>query len=370
MAVMAAKNPFTDRLALVGDAVGSRLYKDGLYSAHVTASSLARTVLEEGIDERSLARGYGPTVRWLSNDNRYGRLAFALSRLTFGTPVLSRILYQAFATELKMKDKSKRPLGSVLWDIASGMADYREILKGMFSYSTLRSILLGGAMVTLRNWLAEVFFGLKWGTYGRYPTVILKEKRDSVKEAIASSLGIHLDRRPDFERMYVIKVRGSSEEVFTELGKFGDRRRNYLKLRFVDVKRVAGKANEAGSVIRYKARPFGPSLELVLARAVPNKTLLYEVGDRLADHGKLIFGVKPTRDGNSSLLIYTAFDFKKGRSLPGKVFWRLSRYLFPAFIHDVVWNHAVCRIKENVEQAGCRDQGDSAPGVIGIPRVT
>jgi hypothetical protein len=297
-------------------------------------------------------------------------LTFALSRLTFGTPVLSRILYQAFATELKTKDKSKRPLGTVLWDIASGMADYREILKGMFSYSTLRSILVGGALVTLRNWLAEVLFGLKWGTYGRYPTVILKEKRGAVKESIGSSLGIHLDRQPDFERMYVIKVKGSSEEVFAELGKFGDRRRNYLKLRFVDVKRVTGKANEVGSVIRYKARPFGLSLELVLARAMSNRTLLYEVGDKFADHGKLIFDVNPTRDGNNSLLIYTAFDFKKGRLLPGKVFWRLYKHLFPAFIHDVVWNHALCRIKENVEQTGCRDQRASTAGVAEIPRVT
>ena len=120
-----------------------RLYKDGLYSAHTTAASLARTVLEEGIDKQSLARGYGPTIRWLTNDNRYGRWVFALSRLAFATPVMSRLLYQAFATELKTKDKSKRPLGMVLWNIASGMTDYRGILTGMLSLSVLRSILVG-----------------------------------------------------------------------------------------------------------------------------------------------------------------------------------------------------------------------------------
>jgi flavin-dependent dehydrogenase len=366
MAVMAAQNPFTDRVALVGDMVGSRLYKDGLYSAHTTAAALARTVLEEGIDKQSLARGYGPTVRWLTSDNRYGRWVFALSRLAFGTPVMSRVLYQAFATELKTKDKRKRPLGLVLWNIASGMADYREILTGMLSLSVLRSILVGGALVTLRNWLSEAFFGLKWGKYGRYPTVIVKEKRDAVKEYIASSLGTQLDVQPDFERMYLIKVKGSPEEVFAELGRFGESGRGHLELRFVDVKRVSGEANAVGSVIQYKAKSLGLSLELLLTRLVPDQTLYYEVSDRFVDRGKLIFAVNPTKDGNSRLGIYTAFDFKTGKSLPGKTFWRLSRCLFPAYIHDVVWNHALCRIKENVERAGCRDHHESARRRLGL----
>jgi len=363
MAVVAAKNPFTDRVALVGDAVGSRLYKDGLYSAHATATSLARTILEEGIDERSLARGYGPTVRWLASDNRYGKWVFALSRLVFGSPMMSRVLYQAFATELKTRDRSKRPLGLVLWNIASGMADYREILTGMLSPSVLRSVLVGGALVTLRNWLSEVFFGLKWGKYGRYPTVIVREKRAAVKKLIASGLGIQLDDQPDFERMYVIKIKGSPHEVFNELGKFGDRRREYLKLRFVDVRRVSGEANAEGSVIRYKTMHRRLSLDLLLTRVTPDKTLLFEVSDRLVDHGKLIFDVDPTKDGNSRLFIYTAFDFKSGETLPGKIFWGLSRHLFPAYLHDVVWNHALCRIKGNVERVSTIEDriGSSQP---------
>jgi hypothetical protein len=41
MTVTTAKSPFGDRFAIIGDAVGSRLNKDGLFSAHVTASLLA-----------------------------------------------------------------------------------------------------------------------------------------------------------------------------------------------------------------------------------------------------------------------------------------------------------------------------------------
>jgi len=181
MTVSVAKNPYAEKLALIGDAVGSRLYKDGLYSAYLTASQLAHILMEKGINKKILTKEYGKTVRWLSNDNRFGKIVFRLIRLTFSTPFLSRILYQTFATELKIKDKNKRPLGQVLWKIASGHADYREILGDMFNVRALFSVLVGGLLVTVRNIFTEFLFGLKWGEYGRYPTVVLKEKRDYIK---------------------------------------------------------------------------------------------------------------------------------------------------------------------------------------------
>ena len=125
MTVATAASPFGDRFAVIGDAVGSRLNKDGLYSAHVTASRLAHAVLHEGIDRQALARGYGKTVRWLVDDNRFGRMVFAVSRAAFAMPVVSRIMYQAFAIEYKVRDEGSRPLSGMLWKIASGTADYR-----------------------------------------------------------------------------------------------------------------------------------------------------------------------------------------------------------------------------------------------------
>ena len=200
MAVTTAKSPFGDRFAVIGDAVGARLNKDGLYSAHVTASALARSVLHDGIDARALARSYGKVVDWLATDNRFGRIVFALSRAAFNRPVFGRITYQAFATEFKVRGEGNRPLGRVLWKIASGTADYREVLGEMCGPGVLRSV-LAGAAVTLRNVLFESLFGLKWGEYGRYPTVVIKEKRESVKERIASSLETPVWASPGYERM-------------------------------------------------------------------------------------------------------------------------------------------------------------------------
>ena len=123
----------------------------------------------------------------------------------------------------------------MLWKIASGTADYRELLREMCGYDVLRSILVG-AVVTSRNVAFEVLFGLKWGEYGRYPTVVLKEKREVLKEHLASGLGMELDKSPDFERMYVIKIQGSEEEIMEELAKFGQPHAKFVNLRFVDIR--------------------------------------------------------------------------------------------------------------------------------------
>jgi flavin-dependent dehydrogenase len=349
MTVTTARSPYGDRFAIIGDAVGSRLNKDGLFSAHVTASRLAQTVLQDGIDRQALARGYGKAIRWLAVDNRFGRIVFGLSRLAFTTPVVGRITYQAYAIECKVRDEGSRPLSTVLWKIASGTADYREVLREMCGFGVLRSIVVG-AVVTLRNVAVESLFGLKWGEYGRYPTVVLKEKREALKEHLSLSLGMELGAMPDFERMYVIKIRGSGQDIMDELARFGDLDARFLDLRFVEVRRIQGQPNEVGSVVRYRVPLAGFGADLRLTRRLGLETLLYRVDGRFADHGQLIFNIAPTKDGNSRLSIYAAFDYKQGNGLAGRILWGVARMSFPEFVHDVVWNHALCTIKEEVER--------------------
>ncbi len=349
MTVTTARSPFSDRVALVGDAVGSRLNKDGLFSAHVTASLLAQTMLHDGIDKQALARGYGKAINWLVADNRFGRMVFSMSRVAFTRPLVSRIVYQAFATECKVRDERNRPLSVVLWKIASGIADYREVFRELWSYGVLRSILVGAA-VTLRNVAFELLFGLKWGEYGRYPTVVLREKREVLKGDLASSLGKELGESPDFERMYVIKIRGSEDEILEEFAKFGQPNARFVNLRFVDVRQVQGIPNQAGSVIRYRVPFVGLGAEMQLTKRVGSETLLYQIDERLVHDGKLIFNVSPTKGGNCRLSIYTSFDYKKGKGFVGRVIWEGARLLFPGFVHDIVWNHALCTIKEEVER--------------------
>jgi len=269
--------------------------------------------------------------------------------MAFTGPVVSRITYQAFATEQKMRDLRRRPLSEVLWKIASGTAEYREVLGEMFGYGVLRSLLTGTA-VTVRNVLCEVFFGLKWGQYGRYPTVVLKERREALKRALASSVEVELGGSPDFERMYVIKIRGSEEEILEELASFGKPDASFANLRFLEVRQIHGEPNQVGSVVRYRIPLAGLSAEMRLTKRVGDETLMYQVSEEFADQGKLIFNLAPTKDKNVKLSIYAAFDYKRGASFASRVLWRIVRALFPGFLHDVVWNHALCTIKEEVER--------------------
>jgi hypothetical protein len=219
----------------------------------------------------------------------------------------------------------------------------------MCGYRVLRSILIGAA-VTLRNLAFEGLFGLKWGEYGRYPTVVLREKREVLKGELASSLGEELGGSSDFERMYTIKIRGSEREIVEELADFGRPSARFVNLRLVNVRQIHGVPNQVGSVIRYSIPFFGLSSEMQLTKRVGFETLLYQVDERLVDGGKIIFTVAPTKDGNRRLAIYTSFQYKKGKGLVSQLIWDGVRLLFPEFVHDIVWNHALCTIKEEVER--------------------
>ena len=349
MAAGSSAEPFGHRSAVIGDAAGARLYWDGLYSAFVTARALAETVIHKGTDRNSLKEGYGKVIKWLETDIRYGRLVFGAVRMAFTSPFLSRVVYQAFATEMKFRKMDRWTLGNVLRKIGTGTVDHETVFRELFTPPVVRS-LLTGLYKTVRNVLTEMFFGLNWEEYGRYPTVIVKEKRKYFKESIAAPLEITLDAAPEMERMYAIKIRASAEEIFDELGRFGDVSGKFLRLRFVDVRRISGLPNQEGSVVRYRLRVLPISMDIRLARCIPGKTLLYEPGELFTKRGKLIFDVTPTKDGNNRLVIYTAFDFKRGRGVIGKIFWKVFKRMFPDYAHDVVWNHAICCIKGEVEQ--------------------
>ena len=135
-----------------------------------------------------------------------------------------------------------------------------------------------------------------------------------------------------------------------ELAKFGHPDARFLDLRFVEIRQIQGEPNQVGSVIRYRVPFAGFGAELRLTKRVGLETLFYQFDRRLADHGQLIFNIAPTKDGNRGLSIYAAFDYKKGHGFAGRVLWGVARLLFPGFVHDVVWNHALCTIKEEVER--------------------
>ncbi len=350
MVTAPAKGAICDRMAFVGDALGSRLYRDGIYSAFFGAEALAKTIIHSGVDKKSLSDGYEHIINWLNTDSHYAKRVIGCVQTVLKSPFLSRILYQTFATEMKNKSREQRPLGQALLDLGSGGTDYAHVYKNLIRISVLLSI-LRGAVKTIRNMLTEWFFGLSWEDTDRYPTVILKEKRDYFKKTIAEPLGITLDSSPEMERMYAIKIRAPARIIFQELGKFGETGARFLRLRFLDVTRISGPPNTVGAVVRYRLKRLPIAMDIRLARSIPDRTLLYEPGEVFSQNGKLIFDIASTKDGNSRLVIYTAFDFKRGRTAATRLFWKLFKKIFPGYAHDVVWNHAICCIKRDAEKS-------------------
>ncbi len=262
-----SKGAFGDRVAVIGDLATSRLYKDGIYSAYETSRALAETVLTEGTDKMALGKAYWSTVKAISRDNLFGRIVFLLHRITFSNPVLSRVFYQALFTERKSKVRPDRRLERTLWSIASGDAPYKDILRSMVHPLTAWSIATGGLLVTMRNHMAELFFGLRWKRLGRHTTGVYKELFDAKRRrfmSLISSTGTDFPRRQDFERMYTIKLRAPADRIFTELGRFGDEDRAYFRPRFVEVRRIRGEPNREGSLIRYNLTPRFMTFTLTL----------------------------------------------------------------------------------------------------------
>lgn len=126
--IRAAVQPFADRFVMIGDCGVSRLYKDGIGSAYRTAKAAANTAVLEGIAAEDFRRDYWPACRSIDFDNRIGKFIFAVSHLIQKSRLYRRgILYMT--TKEQEKTDGIRHMSSVLWDIFTGSAPYREVFR-------------------------------------------------------------------------------------------------------------------------------------------------------------------------------------------------------------------------------------------------
>lgn len=351
LVVGTARMPFGPRVAAVGDMATSRQYKDGILAAHNMAASIAVTVFASGMDSGSLASGYGQTIADLEKDNRYAAVIFVLYRWFFVNPVLSRIIYQAFTTEKKSKTSGQRKFKNIFWAICSGDLTYREIAWSMLRPSTLWLIFKGGFLVTLRNWLVELLFGISWREIARFTTAVSKDDLGTRRSELLpartwTASGI---QKPEFECIYSIRIRAAIETVRGLLAQFGEEDRPYLNPRWVKIYRTDGEPLQEGSVIRYSLFWGAMSFCIEQQPSSRENLIVYKVNGGFADGGLFCFEVKPLPAGYCLLTIYLVFDYNRGNSHIGRALWGLFRRLFPEFIHDILWNHALCSLKQVAE---------------------
>jgi flavin-dependent dehydrogenase len=145
--------PYTDRVVMIGDSAISRLYKDGIGAAYVTAKSCAVTAIFLGVSGQVFADHYGPVCQRIDQDNRIGRLIFAITMLYQKVRLLRDGMIRLVRQEQRM-DASGRFMSRILWDTFTGSATYLDILlralRPMFllrlAVSTLLAALTRGGM--------------------------------------------------------------------------------------------------------------------------------------------------------------------------------------------------------------------------------
>lgn len=134
--------PFADRLLLIGDSGVTRLYKDGIGAAFRTSKAAALTAVLQGISKEAFRNHYWPACQAIASDNAIGKVIFGT------TTVLkrSRFCRKAILRMTRGEQVKKRGgrMSSVLWNMFTGSAPYREIFLG-----TLHPAFVGGLLWNL-----------------------------------------------------------------------------------------------------------------------------------------------------------------------------------------------------------------------------
>lgn len=147
--VSMASNFFADRLAVVGDAAVTRLYKDGIGAAFLTAQAAARTAIYQGVSRADFEKGYLPLCQQIDEDNRYGRMLFRLWSFSRRSTFLMNAWQRAIQYEDSLAP-SNQVHTRVLWGMFTGSESFRQL----FWLSLSRKAFLGllkGAWLNWRN---------------------------------------------------------------------------------------------------------------------------------------------------------------------------------------------------------------------------
>jgi len=131
MNISAADPPYFDRIAFIGDAGVSRLYKDGIGAAYRTSKAAAKTAVFEGVSKADFQKHFWPICKSIKNDNMLGKIVFMVVGLLKKARFARRAILRMVSIEQK-KERSHRRMSTVLWDMFTGSAPYKEVLLRTF----------------------------------------------------------------------------------------------------------------------------------------------------------------------------------------------------------------------------------------------
>ena len=140
ISISPARGYFADRFVAVGDAAVTRLYKDGIGSAFVTAEAAAACAVQRGISRDAFAASYLPACQRIDKDNAFGRLLFGLWALIRKFPGIRSAWIQATLNEVDLP-MHQRIHSPILWGMLSGDESYRAMFWRSISLPSMLSIL-------------------------------------------------------------------------------------------------------------------------------------------------------------------------------------------------------------------------------------
>jgi CRP-like cAMP-binding protein/flavin-dependent dehydrogenase len=134
--IRTAVKPFADRVVLIGDCAATRLFKDGIGAAYVTAKAAAAAAVFHDVSAKAFEKHYWPICKKIVRDNAIGKRVFAFTRLIQKLSFAKRGIIRLTLKE-QNESKDGRHLSGVLWDTFTGSAPYRDIFRRLFAPALL-----------------------------------------------------------------------------------------------------------------------------------------------------------------------------------------------------------------------------------------
>jgi len=124
--VKGAGNPYADRIVFIGDCGVTRLYKDGIGAAYRTAKAAASTAIFQGVAVQDFRKHFAPVCNNIRLDNFLGRMNFLVTTVIKKMRFTRRALLRMTTVE-QDRERNARRMSTVLWDMFTGSAPYKEI---------------------------------------------------------------------------------------------------------------------------------------------------------------------------------------------------------------------------------------------------
>ncbi|MEE8353938.1 MAG: FAD-dependent oxidoreductase, partial [Dehalococcoidales bacterium] len=142
---------YGDGFVAVGDAAVSRLYKDGIGSALLTASEAARAAVFHGVSRESFRRHYRPLYRRIGRDNRWGRLLFTVNQYVLNSRAFL-LAQQRLIGDEQAQTRGPQPFTRVVWGMFTGSYSYSRMVRMAVRPTVLARLVWGVLREAVAGW--------------------------------------------------------------------------------------------------------------------------------------------------------------------------------------------------------------------------